>query len=189
MHFTMNFASAPLDLRVHSVTAMIIQSYVLYSHAKPGVTGNPTPHRRQLFNIDYNTPLRRPGTPPSGTQTPRTGVEPFKSTRPSTVVNSKTPVPLGEHILGFIKSGDSLEVSHVARMPDDDLLRPTTQRTTQCPVRISHKVVLEVRFSTAANKSERALRAERNVTISSCCCLLESMLLPCRSGRLGLQLC
>ncbi|KZV98613.1 hypothetical protein EXIGLDRAFT_763295 [Exidia glandulosa HHB12029] len=208
VHFTMNLASAPSDLRIISVSAQIIQSYILHSHSKPGLSGKPTPHRRPLFLIDYRTPLRRPLTPSrpssvdggaenmkgkrkdtvdsvsspsSGAATPR-GRPPG---RPSTVVNSKTPVPDGEPLLGYILAGGSLELSHVARMPDDDLLRPTTQPCTDAPIRITHTVVLEVRFSTSFGGTERALRAERPVTISSCCCLLESMLLPSYTDAVG----
>lgn len=70
VHFTMNLASVLSDLRVNSVTAHIIQSYIFYSHAKPGMTGRPPPHRRQLFSLYSRTPLQRPGTPPSHTGTP-----------------------------------------------------------------------------------------------------------------------
>ncbi|EJD55551.1 hypothetical protein AURDEDRAFT_109835 [Auricularia subglabra TFB-10046 SS5] len=181
VHFMLNLASVPTDTYVYSVSAIIKQSYFLRSHLKPNLTGTPPPHKRPVFVLDHRTPVRRPQVKsrPSSPTTPAPAPSPERTGgRPSTVVRSKGTPPPGKDVLAFIKAGESLEISHVARMPDDDLLRPTTQKSTVAPITISHQVTLEVRFSVAGNDSVRVLRAERPLVISSCCCMLESLLLP-----------
>lgn len=180
VHFMLNLASVPADTYVHSVSAVIRQSYFLRSHLKPNLTGTPPPHKRPVFVLDHRTPVRRPQVKsrPSSPNTPVQAPSPERTGRPSTVVRAKGTPPPGKDVLAFIKAGESLEISHVARMPDDDLLRPTTQKTTVAPITIAHQVVLEVRFSVAGNDAIRVLRAERPLVISSCCCMLESLLLP-----------
>lgn len=175
VHFTMNLASVPSELRLRSVNALFIQSFDLASH-KNRAKHTPSQQQRQLFQIDSRT-LQRQNAAIEPTS-------PVLSARRNTVVHSPSSVPSGEDLLGLVHAGDGFELSHVARMPIDDLLRPTTQPGSKTPIRVSHKVVIQVFFSTSHGGQELALRAERPVTITSCCCMLESLLLPSYSEAL-----
>jgi len=60
--------------------------------------------------------------------------------------------------------------SHVARLPDDDLLRATTQPgTTEAPIRITHLLKISMEFTTGLANFRRllALSVERPMNMSS----------------------
>ncbi|KZV93252.1 hypothetical protein EXIGLDRAFT_835886 [Exidia glandulosa HHB12029] len=162
VHFTMSFTSVPTDMRIYSVSAHIVQSYILESPTKPGLFAKPAPHRRRFFTLDCHT-----GSKPDGA---------------SIVKSSGSQEPAPDGLLGFVPAGESLEISRVARVPNDDLVRGSTQpRTRGAPIRLSHVIEIEVRFSGSHGEEaqrQRALKVQCPITLSSCCCMLESLLLP-----------
>lgn len=162
MHFSLNLACVPQDLCLHSITATIVQSYTLRSHAKPGQASTPPSHKRLVFHLDHLTPLW-------GDESP--------SRRPGTVLRTSSYLERPPGLLAALRAGESLQVSHVARLPDDDLLRATTLPGTRAPIRITHTIMLDVEFSTPGTAA-RILRTERPLTILSCCCFPDSLVLP-----------
>lgn len=67
-------------------------------------------------------------------------------------------------------------MSHLAQLPGDDLIRPSTLAGTKTPLRVHHEIVLEARFlhmnhaepeEGSNNNKVRVLRVERPVVISS----------------------
>lgn len=119
VHVKLNLPSVPEDTHVSSVVMSVEQSYNLRSPTKPGVTANPLPHKRRVFRLDSRTPLR-----PSGPVTPpakEAHSSPLTKGKPTTVVHTKHAAPSGANLLAFVAKGESLEVSHVARLPDDDM--------------------------------------------------------------------
>ncbi|KAH7098647.1 hypothetical protein BKA62DRAFT_660561 [Auriculariales sp. MPI-PUGE-AT-0066] len=181
VHYRLNLPSVAEDTQIHSVTTSIVQSYGLTSPSKPDVKRAPLSHTYRVFRLDGSTPLYH-GTISESPQASEMGDTAAVSDpkQPKTVVVSKNPVPPTEHLLAFIPKGESLSISHVGRLPGDDHLRGTTQSTTETPIRISHELKVEVIFSTATSNFKRllALNASRSLNISSCCCMLESLVLP-----------
>ncbi|KAF8306103.1 hypothetical protein DL93DRAFT_2088997 [Clavulina sp. PMI_390] len=135
------------------------------------------------------------------------------------------PTPVSPNYLQRIPARRAYQLSHLAQLPGDEYLRPSTIKGTKTPIKVSHEIVLEVRFrstggtppvtsavasSSAMQRSPsseddtdpeggspdesapdgdfsdsladpnkvRVLRIERPVVISSCCCMLESVLVP-----------
>lgn len=64
------------------------------------------------------------------------------------------------------------------RILDDDHIRPTTLEHTETPLRVKHSLVTEVRYRLKGSKLEMTLECSTKVTIASCCCLQDSLLLP-----------
>ncbi|KZV94419.1 hypothetical protein EXIGLDRAFT_835018 [Exidia glandulosa HHB12029] len=162
MHFSLTLASVPNTLRVQAIGAHIMQSYTLQSHATPGRSGVPPAHKRMVFYLDHRTPLWQEGDSLDAKK------------RPPTVLTGGQTVP---GAMAQLEAGETLAVSHVARLPDDDLLRASTHTGTRAPIRISHRIVLELTFSTS-DGAAKILRAERPLTILSCGCLPEDLTVP-----------
>jgi len=105
---------------------------------------------------------------------------PYGSTKPSLpIVPSRReaePLP-SESSLTSIPVGMSYQISHLGRLPSDDVIRPSTLQGTNTPIEVSHDLVLEMKFDVPGKDSE-VLRVSRRVTISSCCCMIESLLVP-----------
>ncbi|EJD47035.1 hypothetical protein AURDEDRAFT_113612 [Auricularia subglabra TFB-10046 SS5] len=170
VQFSLNLASVPRELRLHSITATLLQSYTLTSYSHPRKTISPPPHRRPLFHIDHTTQLWD-----DGDATRR---------RPGTVL--QPPSVRARGLLASLAPGGSLQVSHVARLPKDDLLRATTLPGSETPIRVAHTLALDVAFSAPGSGSgPRVLRTERPLTILSCGCLPESLVLPPYGGLTG----
>jgi hypothetical protein len=61
-------------------------------------------------------------------------------------------------------------MSYLARLLDDDQIRPTTQEGTKTPIRVAHEVLVVVRYDRPdMGGSIRELSARRKVSISSVC--------------------
>lgn len=74
--------------------------------------------------------------------------------------------------------GSAWSYSRIIRLLDDDHLRPTTLEHTETPLRVKHSLVVEVRYRMKGSKAEKTLECSTKVTIASCCCLQDSLLLP-----------
>lgn len=166
VHFVLQLAALPVDTSIYSISAHVRQSYSLTSPARPNITCAPTAHERQIFVLDGRTALNDPE-------------------KPMTVVRPTSKPHKDRAVLASVEHGGSFELSHVARMPDDDLLRATTQQGSKAPICLSHQVIFELRFSTQGSDAIRALRAKRRIVISSCRCMLESVILPPYDNSVG----
>ncbi|EJD36276.1 hypothetical protein AURDEDRAFT_188430 [Auricularia subglabra TFB-10046 SS5] len=171
IHFSLNFPSVPAGLRLHSITADVVQSYALHSQKRPGQTRSPPSHHRLLFNLDSRSLLWDETTKDDAPENavPR---------RPTTILKTyPTSDPRNQGLMASLSAGGSLRISHVARLPDDYALRATTLEGTQTPIRISHTIVLDIKFS-GPGADMRLLRTERPLTLLSCGCLPDSVILP-----------
>lgn len=70
-------------------------------------------------------------------------------------------------------------------MPSDDFIRPSTLLGTKTPINVAHQLVFEVLFeslsqdaTSSSPKGKRNLKLTKSITISSCCCMLENLLVP-----------
>ncbi|KAG0151326.1 hypothetical protein CROQUDRAFT_719820 [Cronartium quercuum f. sp. fusiforme G11] len=78
------------------------------------------------------------------------------------------------------------EIQHIGRLPNDDSIRPSTHPGTQTNIHIFHTLLFEISYSVedAAGKgpvgepTKRVLSIGKPVNVVSCCCMLESMVLP-----------
>ena len=71
--------------------------------------------------------------------------------------------------LHVVQAGQSYEISHMARLPNDDFIRPSTLDGTKTPLRVLHELIVEVRFLplTRPGGSVKVLKVTRPITISS----------------------
>ncbi|GAA94020.1 uncharacterized protein L969DRAFT_92953 [Mixia osmundae IAM 14324] len=88
---------------------------------------------------------------------------------------------IGPH-LADLDASEEYSIKHVSRIPNDNLLRPSTQPGTQTPIRITHELAIEVRYLNAQNKP-RVLKIKKAISIASCCCMLESLVLPVYAAK------
>lgn len=81
----------------------------------------------------------------------------------------------GRPLMKLIPQGKAYQLSHLAGLPGDDIIRPSTVPGTNTPIRIAHEVVLEVRFERPVagdnpadgDNRVRVLRVEKPIVISS----------------------
>jgi hypothetical protein len=177
--------SPPGPLNIYSINARINQSYFLTSLEDPKITARPPPVKRLIFALDAHSaspntsPLATPDSPRNLTHTLTYPPPPkhMPPTPPQSPDCSKKSSPL----LATVDAGQYYEITHLARLPDDDLIRPTTQPGTQSAVQIGHCIVFEVKFSQPdvdLNGGSKTLSSTHPITLSSCCCMLESLVLP-----------
>lgn len=77
----------------------------------------------------------------------------------------------------------SWEIEHIGRLPNDDSIRPSTYPGTQTNIHIYHTLLFEILYSVEDEEGQqettkRILSIGKPVHIISCCCMLESMVLP-----------
>ncbi|KAK4055772.1 hypothetical protein OIV83_000319 [Microbotryomycetes sp. JL201] len=91
-------------------------------------------------------------------------------------VYSTDPTPLKQ-----LRDNEGFHYSRTARVPTDDFVRPTTLPGTETRIRVGHKVVVEIRYRIQGETSDKVLVIGKDVTIASCCCWIDSLLLPAYS--------
>ncbi|KAF8326860.1 uncharacterized protein EI90DRAFT_3069291 [Cantharellus anzutake] len=95
-----------------------------------------------------------------------------RSTIPPVAVTKLSP-------LHALPSATSYHISHLARLPSDEFIRPSTLKGTNTPIEISHDIVLELKFEHPESENDvKVLKVSKSLTISSCCCMIESLLVP-----------
>jgi hypothetical protein len=78
-----------------------------------------------------------------------------------------------------LAAGEEYQHSRHCRLPCDDFLRPTTLPDTDTPMRVSHRIKLEVRYRIEGEKDEMILAMGKPVTLSSWyISLISAFLLP-----------
>ncbi|KAF8311381.1 hypothetical protein DL93DRAFT_2098870 [Clavulina sp. PMI_390] len=109
------------------------------------------------------------------------------STRPSpSTTQGKGKEP--PRPMATVQPGGSYQVTHLARLPNDDIIRPSTLDGTKTPIETKHELLLEILFSSGEAESQSSrplvLRTTHPITLSSCCCWLTSLLVPAYSEAL-----
>lgn len=99
---------------------------------------------------------------------------------------SSSPGPITP--LATIRAGGSYHVTHLARLPNDDTIRPSTLEGTNTPISVKHQLVIEIHFHQLGTDGTRSklllLHSENSVTLCSCCCLIGDILVPTYSEAL-----
>ncbi|BGP38964.1 hypothetical protein JCM10449v2_002902 [Rhodotorula kratochvilovae] len=84
------------------------------------------------------------------------------------------PTPLAR-----LAAGQEFHHSRICRVPDDDHVRPSTlEGSPKTRIRVSHKMSIEVRYRKDGDDEDMVLTIGKPVTITSCCCLVDSFYLP-----------
>ncbi|GAA5895076.1 hypothetical protein JCM6882_008278 [Rhodosporidiobolus microsporus] len=84
--------------------------------------------------------------------------------------------------LAHVHAGEEFHYSRICRVPDDDHVRPTTLEGTDTKIRVGHKMSVEVRYRKDGDEEDMVLTIGKPITITSCCCLVDSMYLPAYSA-------
>ncbi|KAF8311385.1 hypothetical protein DL93DRAFT_2083376 [Clavulina sp. PMI_390] len=70
-----------------------------------------------------------------------------------------------------IEPGGSYQVTHLARLPNDDIIRPSTLEGTKTPIETKHELILEIHFNSVGEDGQpgklMVLRTEHAITLSS----------------------
>ncbi|KEI37776.1 uncharacterized protein L969DRAFT_19252 [Mixia osmundae IAM 14324] len=115
-----------------------------------------------------------PSTTPRGQSPSRGG---FRSTsRKPSKAASGSDKPLKS--FKRLRVGERLTTSWLARVPNDDVLRPSTHPGSITPIRVSHELALEIRYSLPDDPKTRILTIKKPVLLASCCCSDENLKLP-----------
>lgn len=74
--------------------------------------------------------------------------------------------------------GQPWTYSRVMRIPDDDFIRATTLEGSDGRIRVSHTLGVEITYRGPQDTVDQILSLQNVVSINSCCCLTDSLLLP-----------
>lgn len=163
---------APPALTIMSVTGYIAQQFtVTYDDPSIG-TAAPTSQKKLLFYVDQTT--REKETTEEGPNLIERGNVGKGASLPAAYESRRlNPKPFAE-LLGE----KEWSYSRIVRIPDDDHVRPTTLEHTETRIRVKHRLIAEVKYRMAGSKKDMVLSMSTDVTIASCCCLNDSLLLP-----------
>ncbi|BGP14949.1 hypothetical protein JCM10213_007249 [Rhodosporidiobolus nylandii] len=198
----------PTAVDIVSVNATITQTFEV--HYQDGEIARPKPRTFTLQKVDQGsspslvvaihnpaTCTVRPGLPatgspasfpsspppsalPSGlpTEAPVEGFRPQSTCcpiLPDKPVADPTP-------LAAVQAGHEFHFSRICRVPDDDCVRPTTLEGTETKIRVAHKMNVEIRYRKDGDSEDMVLSIGKPVTVTSCCCLVDSLFLPAYSA-------
>ncbi|KAM0748179.1 hypothetical protein T439DRAFT_328164 [Meredithblackwellia eburnea MCA 4105] len=164
-----SLVSPPTDIHIYSVKVKINQIFTLHSTINPKHKLQCPPDPRIIINIDGSHPANfgHIDQPPSRPGSPHLG--PMK----------------------VVTQGNSFCISHLARLPNDNHLRPTTQPGTVTGISVSHEIAIEMTYripkpedGNGKSSKEALEREKKKMTVTkpfdvfSCCCFLDSLTLP-----------
>ncbi|GAA98953.1 uncharacterized protein L969DRAFT_18564 [Mixia osmundae IAM 14324] len=79
--------------------------------------------------------------------------------------------------LTFLRQGRPFSARHLVRLPSEYALRPTTHAGTKTPIHVRHEIAVEIRYVNAQGKP-RVLKINKEISLASCACMVESLVLP-----------
>ncbi|GAA6034601.1 hypothetical protein JCM8097_005417 [Rhodosporidiobolus ruineniae] len=142
--------SPPQTLFLHSVKLSIVQTTFITSPSDPDYpAGSPSstfafpPETRIVFILDQASPANNARPIDTGRGSQRRDL-------------SRTVAPLA-----LVHPDEGFNLVHLARLPNDNLLRPTTHPGTETPVRIESQVVIEALYREALPEEVAADAARR----------------------------
>lgn len=128
----------------------------------------------------------------NGGSQPNNGVVPADELGKSAPRSDSAP-PSGAP-LATLETGQRWSMQHLARIPNDDVLRPTTQRASQSAIRVRHTLVVELIYRVIEPEEEDAghdgwnsvqkrggykkLVVTKPLELYSCCARPASLILP-----------
>ncbi|KAI5477091.1 Immunoglobulin E-set domain protein [Pseudohyphozyma bogoriensis] len=174
-----NLLSPPADMMIFSIKVKINQHFVLKSFTSPGFTSTPPVDSRTVCQIDatnhanFGKVEEKSIGGRSGSQTPAHG--PMK----------------------ILSKGESFTLFHLARLPNDNMIRPSTHPGTDTGINVTHTASIEMTYKIIHDdaekekaekgkgketpKDKRKLVVSKPLEIFSCCCFLDSLTLPAYS--------
>ncbi|KAK4056637.1 hypothetical protein OIO90_002485 [Microbotryomycetes sp. JL221] len=159
---------SPPPAHVLSVSAYIVQSFKIDYPDKRINQLKPPKQRRLLFYADQT--MKVPTTAEELLEWQHLG--PGASLPNSFESRHRKPKPLA-----ILEKGQTWSFSRIVRILDDDRLRPSTLKHVETPLQVSHQLVVELVYR--LNDQTKTLEFKKSIEIASCCCLKESLLLPC----------
>ncbi|KAF8311379.1 hypothetical protein DL93DRAFT_2083370 [Clavulina sp. PMI_390] len=166
LHFDARLAALPSRTQIVSVSTIIVAHYTINSNQRLSQPPQFATKATKLFVLDANNP------PIPQTQVP-TKIPPASTTR-----RDRKP----EEPLTTVEPGESYQVMHLVRLPNDDTIRPSTPQGTKTPIDTRHELVLEIVFKNINEDHEAGkaavLRTVHPITLSSCACMVPSLLVP-----------
>lgn len=123
-----HLVSPPSNVIIYSIKVKINQHFTIISPTDPARSAHPPTDVRTIFVLDGNHP-------------PNSGI--IADDPPVDRVPSQTPRP---GPLKNIKPEEEYKIYHLARMPNDSILRPSTHELTESAIRVRHDVAMEVTY-------------------------------------------
>ncbi|GAA5839444.1 hypothetical protein JCM11251_002728 [Rhodosporidiobolus azoricus] len=163
------FEQPPDGLKIMSVQSFVRQEFEIHYSNKEVPVQRPPVQRKLLFYVDSTTPIASSAEDLLDRSNLSRGAPPPLAYEPRALM---------PHPLARLEGGKEWMYARVTRIPDDDSVRPTTLEGTDSPIRVSHSIVLQVKYRFKGSKKDQVLEMASNVTIASCCCLNSSLLLP-----------
>ncbi|PWN51038.1 hypothetical protein IE53DRAFT_66369 [Violaceomyces palustris] len=193
----------PAGLNVHVARVFLEQTFELYSEVRKGWLKLPTeklrlwekgfmPYKNKnpelatkedaLWIADANG---GPGRPGRGAGPGPANISPFGLPLNGSV---SAPVTPGEPATPMHEEG--YKVKSVVRLPDDNIIRPSTVRGSRAEIRVSHELGVEIFFSRLDVLDQRegsesfglpkvqVFSMRRATLIPSCCCTFDMIHLP-----------
>ncbi|BGP40006.1 hypothetical protein JCM10450v2_003986 [Rhodotorula kratochvilovae] len=182
--FRLNLLFPPVDLFIYSIKVKIVQAFHLRSPVEKDHAVSPPPYAQTVFILDAAHPPNSAKISEeegrgakSGMQTPRAG--PLKA----------------------LRKDEMWRLHHLARLPNDNHIRPSTQEGTTTPIACHHTIQCEITYrpmtedeskpppfdapvGKKGKDKEKNEPERRKVVMSkpfdifSCCCFLDSLTLP-----------
>ncbi|GAA5832491.1 hypothetical protein JCM5353_003257 [Sporobolomyces roseus] len=169
LFLSITFERPPEGLKIMSVSAHILQSFDISFTDKSIQPVKPTPQKKLLFWVDSTSPIAES----SEDLLDKPNLS--RGTLPPLAFERRA---LLAQPLARLEGGQEWTYARVSRVPDDDAVRPSTLPGTKTPIRVKHKLVVQVKYRFKGSKKDFVLEMSSVVTIASCCCLTSSLLLP-----------
>ncbi|GAA5893256.1 uncharacterized protein JCM6883_007611 [Sporobolomyces salmoneus] len=169
LFLSVTFENPPEGLKIMSVSAFILQSFdITFEDTKiPPV--KPAAQKKLLFWVDSTSPIAE------STEDLLEKPNLSRGTLPPLAFERRA---LLAQPLAPLSGGQEWTYARVTRVPDDDSVRPSTLPGTKTPIRVNHRLVVQVKYRFKGSKKDLVLEMSTAVTIASCCCLTSSLLLP-----------
>ncbi|GAA5870164.1 hypothetical protein JCM8547_006906 [Rhodosporidiobolus lusitaniae] len=192
----------PQPVEIVSVNGIITQTFEV--DYKNGTTAKPKPRQFTLTKVDeraspsltvkIHNPVTckvNPGVPVEDTSSDSSSSPlsvsppPEPSFRPQSTCCKIVPdEPVSDPIpLARLPAHTEYHYSKILRVPNDDYVRATTLEGTNTCIRVSHKFSVEVRYRKEGDEEDMLLTMGKPITITSCCCMVDSMYLPTYTAR------
>ncbi|KAF8336337.1 uncharacterized protein EI90DRAFT_161422 [Cantharellus anzutake] len=214
LEFTFHLACPPRELQIHSVAAYLNVKHTLVS---PTFRQKPAQHldtRVRIFQSQEAAPDSVRALPSTKVGSRTRGVCENQGDSAMTSALNRMAIMFGAMSLAStelypqiqmdmcresrctsssplarVPQSGSYNFHHVARLPLEESLSPSTIAESDTPIQVAHELSFEVLFESIVNKDDsdpppaghRQLTVKRPITISSCHCHLESLLVPCYS--------
>lgn len=150
IHFKLTLASPVVNVTILSVSASVSQRFEIHYDSNKRGVAQPPPRRHIIFHVD------------STTATSPDLLDPKNFLVGNALPKKAAPEPLVE----LEANGAGWNYERIARLPCDDLIRPTTLDGTETKIRVSHSLVGEIRYR-IGNGPDQVLVMSKKVTIAS----------------------